>query len=61
MSQKLPLNKFELIEDSSQFNEDFAKSYNEEMKWSDEGYFPEVYVQYHKKLHEIYNGLPFLP
>ena len=58
MSQKLPLNKFELIEDSSQFNADFAKSFSEE---SDEGYFPEVHVQYHKKLHEIYNGLPFLP
>ena len=61
MCQKLPWNKFELIEDSSQFNEDFAKSYSEEIKWSDEGYFPEVHVQYHKKLHEIYNGLPFLP
>ena len=58
MSQKLPLNKFELIEDSSQFNADFAKSFSEE---SDEGYFLEVHVQYHKKLHEIYNGLPFLP
>ena len=58
MSQKLPLNKFELIEDSSQFNADLAKSFSEE---SDEGYFPEVHVQYHKKLHEIYNSLPFLP
>ena len=58
MSQKLPLNKFELIEDSSQFNADLAKSFSEE---SDEEYFPEVHVQYHKKLHEIYNGLPFLP
>ena len=58
MSQKLPLNKFELIEDSSQFNADFAKRFSGE---SDEGYFPEVHVQYHKKLHEIYNVLPFLP
>ena len=58
MSQKLPLNKFELIEDSSQFNADLAKSFSEE---SDEGYFPKVHVQYHKKLHEIYNSLPFLP
>ena len=30
MSQKLPVNNFEWIKDSSQFNEDFIKSYNEE-------------------------------
>ena len=42
MSQKLPVNKFERIEDTSQFNEDFIKNYNEE---SNEGYFPEVDVQ----------------
>ena len=30
MSQKLPLNKFEWIEDTSQFNEDFIKNYSEE-------------------------------
>ena len=30
MSQKLPVNNFEWIEDTSQFNEDFIKSYNEE-------------------------------
>ena len=38
MSQKLPVNNFEWIEDTSQFNEDFIKNYNEE---SDEGYFLE--------------------
>ena len=43
MSQKLPVNKFEWIEDTSQFNEDFIKSYNEE---SDEGNFLEADVQY---------------
>ena len=42
MSQKLPVNKFERIEDTSQFNVDFIKNYNEE---SNEGYFPEVDVQ----------------
>ena len=41
MSQKLPVNKFEWIEDTSQFNEDFIKNYNEE---SDEGYFLEIDV-----------------
>ena len=28
MSQKLPVNNFESIEDASQFNEDFTKNYN---------------------------------
>ena len=30
-------------------------------KQSDEGYFPEVNVQYLEKLHELHNDLPFLP
>ena len=34
--QKLLVNDFEWVEDTSQFNEDFMKSYNEE---SDIGYF----------------------
>ena len=58
MSQKLSLYNFEWIKDTSQFNEDFIKSYNEE---SDEGYFLEVDVQYPEKLHELYDDLPFLP
>ena len=36
MSQKLPVNNFESIEYSSQFNEDFIKNYN---KKDDEGFF----------------------
>ena len=40
MSQKLLVNNIEWIKDTSQFNEDFIKNYNEE---SDEGYFPEIY------------------
>ena len=47
MSQKLPVNNFEWIKDTSQFNEDFIKNYNEE---SDEGYFLEVDVQYPEKV-----------
>ena len=58
MSQKLPVNNFELIEDTSQFNEDFIKNYNEE---SDKGYFLEVDFQYLEKLHELHNDLTFLP
>ena len=34
MLQKLPVNNFEWIKDTSQFNEDFIKNYNEE---SDQG------------------------
>ena len=36
MSPKVPVNNFEWIKDTSQFNENFLKNYNEE---SDEGYF----------------------
>ena len=36
MSQKIPVNDFEWIEDTSQFKEEFIKNYNEE---SDERYF----------------------
>ena len=57
MSQKLPVNNFEQIEETSQHNEDFLKKYNEE---SDEGYFLEVDVQYPLKLYELNNDLPFL-
>ena len=58
MSQKLPVNNFERIEDTFQFNEDFIKNYIEE---SDEGYFLEVDVKYPEKLHELQNDLSFLP
>ena len=58
MSQKLPVDNFEWKKDTSQFNEDFIKNYNEEI---DEGYFLEVYDQYLLKLHEFHNDLPFLP
>ena len=49
MSQKLPVNNFEWIEDNFQFNENLKKRYNEE---SDERYFLKVDVQY---------DLPFSP
>ena len=56
--QKLPVNNFDWIKDTSQFNEDFIKNHNEE---SDEGYSLEVDVQYLEKLHKFHNDLPFLP
>ena len=40
---------FELIEETSQFNEDFIKNYYEE---SDKGYFLETDVQYLEKLYK---------
>ena len=58
MSQRLLVKKFEWIEETSQFNEDFLKNYYEE---SDERYFLEVDVQYEEKLPEPDNDLPFLP
>ena len=57
MSQKLPVNNFELIEDTYQFNEGLIKDHNEE---SDEEYSLEVDIQYPEKLYELYNGLLFL-
>ena len=50
MSQKLIVNNFEWIKDTSQFNEDFIKKYNEE---SDEGYLLEVDIQYLEIIHEL--------
>ena len=41
MSQKLPLDGFKWVEETSRFNEGFIKSYNDN---SDEGFFLEVDV-----------------
>ena len=57
MSQKVPVNNFEWIETTSQFNKDFIKIYNDQ---SDEEYFIELDVQYPKKSHKLCNDLPFL-
>ena len=58
MSQKLPVNDFKWVENTSQFKEDFIKSYNEN---SDEGNFLEVDFQYPEELNELHNGSRFLP
>ena len=57
MLQRFSVNNFEWIENISEFNEDFIKSYNEQ---SDEGYFLDVDIQYPRKLHELHNDLPVL-
>ena len=46
LSQKLPVNNFELIKDTSQFNDDFIENYN---GGSDERYLLEIDVQYLEK------------
>ena len=58
MSQKLPINNFKWIEDTSKINEDFIKNY---YKNSKKGYSLEVDVKYPKKLHNLHSHLPFLP
>ena len=57
MSQKLPVDGFKWVENTSQFNNDFIVNYNEN---SDEGYFLEADVQYPEKLHQLHNDLTFL-
>ena len=56
--QKLPVNGFKWVENSSKFNEKFIKSYNE---YSDKGYFLEVDVEYVKSLFNFHKNLSFLP
>ena len=58
MSQKLTVNDFKWVEETSQLNEDFIKSYNED---SGIGYVTEVDVKYPEKLHELHNNLLFFP
>ena len=57
MLQKLPVNDFIWVEEASQFNEDFIKSYNED---SDERYFLEGDVLYPDELRDLQNNLSFL-
>ena len=58
MSQKLPVNNFKWIEDTSKINEKFIKNYYEN---SGKGYILEVDVKYLKELHNLHSDLPFLP
>ena len=58
MSQKLPVNNFKWVKDTSRINEEFIKNYNEN---SNKGYILEVDVKYPKKLHDSQSDLPFLP
>ena len=57
-SKKPPVNNFEWIEDTSQSDKYFIKSYKGQ---SDAGYLREVGVWYTEKLLELQNDLPFIP
>ena len=52
MLHKLPVNGFKWVENTSQFDEDFMKSYNED---SEKGYFFNADVPYPEQLHELQN------
>ena len=58
MSEPLPVNGFDWVEDLSKIDEDFIKNYNED---SNKGYILEVDVKYPKNLHDLHSDLPFLP
>ena len=57
MSQKLPVDGFKWVENTSQFNKDFIENYDKD---SDAGYFLEVDVQHPAKLHN-YKRKEILP
>ena len=58
MSRKLPTDWFITVEDLSEFNEDFIKSYIEK---SNKRYLLEVRIQNPENLREPHTNLPFLP
>ena len=57
ISQKFPVNIFEWIEDTSQFNKVFIKNYNKKRQ----RIFSQSWFSFNKpkKLHELHNDLPF--
>ena len=57
MSQKLPVNGFKWVKNTSKIDEKFIKNYDED---SDKGYIFEVDVKYPRRLHDLHSDLPFL-
>ena len=57
MSQNLPVDSFEWVEDLSVIDEDFIKNYDED---SDVGYIIEADIEYPKHLQSLHSDLPFL-
>ena len=58
MSEPLPVDGFDWVEDLSKIDEHFIKNYD---KNNDKGYILEVDVEYPKNLHDLHSDLPFLP
>ena len=58
MVQKLSVNNFKWVKDTSKRNEKFIKNYHENSR---KGYILEVDVKYPKELHDLHSDLPFLP
>ena len=58
MSQKLPVNDFKWIKNTSKIDEKFIKNFDKD---SDKGYIFEVDVEYPRRLHDLHSDLPFLP
>ena len=58
MSEPLPVNGFDWMEDLSKIDEDFIKNYDKD---NDKKYILEVDVEYPKNLHDLHSDLPFLP
>ena len=52
MSEKLPIDGFEWVDDISEIDENFIKNYDEDSK---------VDIKYSKELQNKHSGLPFLP
>ena len=55
--KSLPVNSFNWVENTFQFNKDFIENYNED---SDIGYLLETDVKYPGKLHDFNKDFPFL-
>ena len=58
ISQKLPVNGFKWIKDTSKIDEKFIKNFDED---NYKGYILEVDVKYPKILPDLHSDLPFLP
>ena len=58
ISQKLSVNRFKWVDNTSQLNKHFMQNDNGH---SDEGYFLEVDVRYSPNLHNFHSDLSLLP
>ena len=57
ISQKLPVNGFKWNKNTSKFNKNVIRNYDEN---SNKGHIFEVDIEYPKNLHNLHNDLPFL-